>query len=451
MNKKINFYLTLIIFIGTFLRILNLSKHSFWCDELLAISLGKHSIKWIIDYITYKDAHPPLYYIFIHYMMKFGENEVFLRSLSLFFGVLSIPFSYILGKKFKNERTGILLSFFISLSPSLILWSQIIKSYTFFTLLTIFSFISLLNLIEQKNKRWIIFFTLINILLLYAHNLSFIVILIEFFTLLTLKKFNFDFFISFLITFLFYIPWLIRIPYQLIFTLGIRRPIPTILRFPYTLFYFFFGETINPFNFKILLPLFIVYLLIFIKNFKKLFLLEKEKKFLMTASLIFPLIFIFFPSTVPQNLIPFSIFWFLLFSLLIENLSVKNILLYFPYLSLIPSLFFYYTDNISQYHDTSKLIPYREIYEEIQEIEIEGDLIITTEKIDKDIFAPIQWYYKGKNQVVGIEKEEDLENIEMILKDKKRIFLTLDFVNSSLLSEKIKEIFEKNYKKILEK
>ncbi|MCM8804759.1 MAG: hypothetical protein NC833_05860, partial [Candidatus Omnitrophica bacterium] len=42
-------------------------------------------------------------------------------------------------------------------------------------------------------------------------------------------------------------------------------------------------------------------------------------------------------------------------------------------------------------------------------------------------------------------------NIEMILKDKKRIFLTLDFVNSSLLSEKIKEIFEKNYKKILEK
>lgn len=451
MNKKEKICLSLITILGFSLRIINLGKHSFWCDELLAISLGKHSIKWIINYITYKDAHPPLFYIFVHYMMKFGESEVFLRILPLFFGLLCIPFGYILGEKFKNEKTGIFLSLFISLSPPLILWSQIIKSYTFFTLMTILSFISFFYLLEQKNKKWIILFTIINTLLLYTHNLSFIVILIQFFTLLILKKFNFDFFMSFLITFFLYIPWLVKIPYQIIFTLGVRRPVPVILRFPYTLFYFFLGETINPFNFKILIPIFIVYLAIFITGFKNILLLKKGKKFLLIISIFFPLILIFFPSTVPQNLIPFSIFWLLLFSLFIERLSIKNVLLYFSFMSLMPSLFFYYTDNISQYHDTSKLIPYREIYKEIQKMEKENDLILTTEKIDKDMFAPIQWYYRGKNEITGIKNEKDLESIKEILKDKERIFLTLDFINNPSISEKAKELFMKNYKKILEK
>lgn len=451
MNKKEKIYLSLIIILGFSLRIINLGKHSFWCDELLAISLGKHTIKWMIDYITFNDAHPPLFYIMVHFWLKLGENEFILRILPLIFGVMCIPTGYFLGKKFKNEKTGFFLSSFISLSPSFILWSQIVKSYTFFTLMTILSFISFFNLLEQKNKKWIIFFTLINTLLLYTHNLSFIVILIQFFILLILKKFNFYFFMSFLITFFLYIPWLIKIPYQIIFTLGVRRPIPVILRFPYTLFYFFLGETINPFNFKILIPIFIVYLAIFITGFKNILLLKKEKNFLLIISIFFPLILIFFPSTVPQNLIPFSVFWFLLFSLFIENFSSKNILLYFAFISLAPSLFFYYTGDISQYHDTSKLIPYREIYKEIQKMEKEGDLILTTEKIDKDMFAPIQWYYRGKNEIIGIKNEKDLENIDKILKKRERIFLTFDFINNPEISEKTKELFMKNYKKILEK
>jgi 4-amino-4-deoxy-L-arabinose transferase-like glycosyltransferase len=451
MNRKEKIYFILIFILGCFLRILNLGKHSFWCDEFLAISLGEHSIKWMIDYITYNDAHPPLFYILVHFWLKFGKNESSLRTLPLLFGILCIPTSYLFGEKIKNVKTALLFSLFIALSPPLILWSQIVKSYTLFTFLTIISFISFISSINSNEKKWFISLIITNILILYTHNFGFIVIFIQLFTLLILKKLNIKSFFLFLITFFIYIPWLFKIPHQLAFTLGVKRPIPIILRFPYTLFYFFFGETINPFNLKILIPLFLIYIWLFKISLNSFFLLERKIKTLLIISISFPLIFVVFPSTVPQNLIPFSIFWLLLFSLGLEKLSYRNILGYLPFFSLIPPLFFYYSDNINNYQDTSKLIPFREIYSKVENLERDGDLILTTEKIDKDIISPIQWYYKGKNEIIGINNLEDLEKINKMIEKSERFFIIFDFVNSPLISEKLREFFEKNYNKIYEK
>lgn len=450
-KKKRNLFLILIILSGFFLRFFHLGRHSLWCDELLAISLGKHSIGWIVEYITYKDAHPPLFYIMVHYWMKLGESEFFLRILPLIFGVLCIPFAYLLGKKFKDEKTGILLSLFLSLSPSYILWSQILKSYTFFTFLTILSFISFFNLLDNQKKGWFVSLFLTDTLILYTHNFGFIAILIQIFSLLILRRLNKKFIFCFMAILIFYIPWLLRIPYQFKFTLGVRRPIPSFFRFPYTLFYFFLGETINPFNFKILIPIFLIFLLLIITGLKNINQLERERKFILLISIFLPLIFVFFPSTVPQNLIPFAVFYLILFTLFIYNLDKKNILLYFAFLPFFPPLIFYYSDNISQYQDASKLIPFREIYKEIEKREIENDLLLTTENIDKVMLAPIQWYYKGKCRILEIESQDNLEKFYGIIENSNRIFLVLDFVNRPLISEKLKEFFEENFDKIWEK
>ncbi|MCM8772854.1 MAG: glycosyltransferase family 39 protein [Candidatus Omnitrophica bacterium] len=448
MNKR--FFLFLILMIGIFVRIFNLGKHSFWCDELLAISLGKHSIRWMIDYITFNDAHPPLFYAMVHFWLKLGKNEFILRILPLIFGIMCIPSSYFLGEKFKNEKTGLFLSLFISLSPPLILWSQIIKSYTLFTFLTILSFISFLNYIEKKEKIFLINLAIFNILLLYTHNLAFIVILIQILSLIILRKLDLTVLFSLLIILIFYFPWLLRIPYQIIFTLGVRRPVPIILRFPYTLFYFFLGETINPFNFKILVPIFLFYLFLIPFCLKSFWELNDEKKWILIISLFLPLILVFFPSTVPQNLIPFSIFYLLFYSLGLENLNKKSRFSLFFFLTLMPSLYFYYSNDPFQYQDASKLIPYKEIYEKIQKFEKEGDLIFTTENIDKNILAPIQWYYHGKNQIIEIENEEDFKKISDLAKNKTRFFLILDNINRFEVSERVKNFFKLNFEKIYE-
>jgi uncharacterized membrane protein len=456
MNKKTGFLVFAIFFTGVFLRIFHLGQHSFWCDELLAISLGKHSIKWMIDYITFNDAHPPLFYLLVHFWLYFGESEIILRILPLIFGLLCIPSGYILGKNFGNEKTGLLFSLFISLSPPFILWSQILKSYTLLTFLTILSFIAFIKLLKTENKKFFSIFCLSNILILYTHNFGFIVILIQILTLLTLKRMNKKFVFSFFFIFLFYIPWILKIPYQIKFTLGVRRPIPLLLKLPYTIFYFFFGETLNPFNFKIVIPSLIIYLSIFVISLNKLSKMQKEKKYLMIISLILPLFFVFFPSTVPQNLIFIAIFWFLFFTVGIQELNYKNLLIYLNFIFLLPSLIFYYLNDISQYHDVSKLIPFREMFKKIQEIEKEGDIIITTEKYDNEIITPLVWYYKGKNKIIRIKDKNDLKILNDILYEKQkkslRFFLIFDFINNPDISKELKKFFfGDEYEKLYER
>ncbi|MCM8767773.1 MAG: glycosyltransferase family 39 protein [Candidatus Omnitrophica bacterium] len=451
MEKKNRFLLFIIILTGILLRIFNIGKNSLWCDELLAISIGEHSIKWIIDYITYNDAHPPLFYILVHFWLKFGKSEFLLRTLPLIFGILTIPAGYYLGKKFKNEKTGLFLSIFISISPPLILWSQILKSYTMFIFLTLLSFYNFLDYLENKNQKKLINLVILNTLILYTHNFGFIIILIQTITLGLLKNLDKKFIFSNLMTFILYIPWLIKIPYQLKFTLGVRRPIPMSLRLPYTIFYFFLGESINPFNIKILIPTVILYLILLPSCLNGISYLNKSKRILISTSIIIPILFAFFRSTVPQNLISFSFFWYLFFSLGIERKNIRNPVNFLVFLCFFPSLFYYYSGNTSQYHDPSKLIPFREIYKEIKKLERVDDLIITTENCDKDILAPIQWYYKGKNKIIEIEDENDLKKIYKYLNKYERFFLTLDYVNRPEISDKIKEIFETNFKKIFEK
>jgi len=74
MNKKRKYLLFAILLtgIGIILRVFYLGSHSFWCDEFLSIFLGKHSLQWMVNYVTFKDAHPPLFYAIVHFMLKGG-------------------------------------------------------------------------------------------------------------------------------------------------------------------------------------------------------------------------------------------------------------------------------------------------------------------------------------------------------------------------------------------
>lgn len=438
--------LGIIFLTGIALRIFHIGLHSLWCDELLAISIGKMSVSSMINYITFNDAHPPFFYLLVHFWLKFGKtSEMFLRILPLFFGILCIPFGYLFGKEFKNEKTGLFLSLFIALNPSYILWSQILKSYTLFTFLTILSSWLFLKLLKKEELSKFVLWTIFNLFLLYTHNLGFLVIFVQILSLLFLKKFNLKFLLFLLITLVLYIPWLLRIPYQLLFTLGVRRPIPLIFRFPYVLFYFFFGETLSPLNFSVLIPSFIISVLVFFFSIKNFINLEKQCRIFLLLSLIIPLLFIPFPSTVPQNLIPFSIFWFLF---LILGLESRNFWNYLIFLCFFPSIFYYYKGEISQYHDPSKLIPFREIFQKIQEMERQGDIIIYTQKKKKEILSPLEWYYKGNCEIVNLNEENQIKRIHNL--NFQRAFVILDFVNYPALSEKLRDFMETNYKKLEE-
>ena len=462
MIKKRTFWLLSFIFIlGIALRIYGLGKKSFWCDEFLAISLGRLSLSEMVRWIRFNDAHPPLFYLLSHFLLKVGNSETILRLLPLLFGIGSLILFYILLKRLMDDKDLILPLSIFALSPAAILWSQILKSYTiltFFTLLSVYCFFSLWK--KEKFIYWIcwLFSTLF---CLYLHNYGFIILLIENLTVVFSKKgfpkkkwFGFQCLLIFL-----YLPWLAGPLFsQMEFVQHIVPSVTSpLLRLSRIFFYFTLGETIHPFSFKFtLLPLFLVFFL-FISGFYHLIKKgSREKKVFFSSCLVILISLIFIVRyTIPQNLIHLQPFFILIIAEGIKKIrliKMKIGLSIFLPLLLLPSLVYYYQGNSLQYHDVSKLAPYRQIANMIEKEGKKGEAIIFTESRDRRFkvsLSPWDWYYWDGLPLLEINSEttSDLnERLLEIFNNYSGSWLLLNYNQREDWNEKIKDFFAKSDK-----
>ena len=128
--------LLLITIIGIILRFYKLGYQSFWLDEVHSIYTARGEI--------YNIGHPPLSFIILRVFLEtLGTNEFTARLPACLFGIATIPLVHLLGKQLFNEKSGLIASFIIALSPWYIRWSQEARMYTQltgFTVLTLYFF-----------------------------------------------------------------------------------------------------------------------------------------------------------------------------------------------------------------------------------------------------------------------------------------------------------------------
>ncbi|MGI6595154.1 MAG: hypothetical protein GX554_06050 [Elusimicrobia bacterium] len=417
----------LVIGIGIVLRFFFLAHKDFWCDEFLAISLSRipdflDMVRWIIK----NDAHPPLFYSIIRIIFRFTQSEFGLRFIPCIFGVSALILFYRLLRE-ANIKNYLLPLTLFALSSAAILWSQTVKSYSMLTFCSLLS--SLMFLCYKKRDRTIyaVWWVISSIFMLYLHNYGIIVVLGEIAIILfyrddiSVKKWG----IPLCVVFLFYLPYLLgplfsQVAFAKTATHSIVHPI---LRISYTAFYFIFGETLSPLNYIFVIPGLLLFLIIFIQGG------VTGKNILNSFSvilLIFGIIAVFvMKSTIPQNLIHLQPFFFILIgsgAAKIKSERVKNLVSALLILFLIPPLWYYYTGNSLQYHDVSKLIPFKEISNVIEREENKGEVIIINEQRERrfvaffEAYSPWDWYYKGTLPIVEVSAE-NTEHLESELKN----------------------------------
>ncbi len=141
----------LILLLATFLRFHLLDAQSFWNDEGNSARLSERSIRLIIEG-TASDIHPPLYYLILRGWRELvGESEFGLRSFSAFAGVLTVAFSFGLGKELiqrnkarkgqrkKNIWVGLVTAVLVTINPALVYYSQETRMYALLGLLAVMS------------------------------------------------------------------------------------------------------------------------------------------------------------------------------------------------------------------------------------------------------------------------------------------------------------------------
>ena len=304
---KKNIILILILFIiAVGFRFLYMDN-ALWYDEACSWATATDNAGIMHNLLNVDLQHTPLYFVLLKFWIKFfGQSETAMRSLSLIFGALTVPFSYIVGNKI--SKNAIFSSMVCAVSPLLVLFSSEVRMYSLVVFLVLLSINFLIDYEQKGDKKSLLKLVGINILIPYTfvggilYNLSLFICYSVY--LLKNKKDKFKQYLNFeIIEFLFLIPYFILISHyaklRSIFVISHEG----ILKFAHVIDAIrnFFGATIETniywvsdgsynINFKFAL-LVIIPCIYFIIGFIKA--LKSENKFIKTLSTILLCNFIF--------------------------------------------------------------------------------------------------------------------------------------------------------------
>lgn len=141
----------LILIGGLILRLISLNQ-SLWLDEATSALAAKMSLSDLFTKFLPGDFHPPLYYLILKYWTAiFGYSEIALRVSSIVFGIVTVYFVYLIGKKIFNSKTGLVASALLATSGLAIYYSQETRMYALAAMLISASVYFFLT------KKWILF------------------------------------------------------------------------------------------------------------------------------------------------------------------------------------------------------------------------------------------------------------------------------------------------------
>lgn len=185
--------LLLLLLLAWALRLYHLDTMSLWWDEALSWDRATNSLPAIlsntiqIQTIATRDLHPPLYFVFLHFLVLLaGTTEFALRFLSLGANLLTLamllPLSRLLFGK-RGTEVGLLAVLFAALSPFYVWYAQEARPYALVLLTSVFSVYALLRWLKTKPRtwrdtvsRWSILFALAFAATLATHYLSFVLL-----------------------------------------------------------------------------------------------------------------------------------------------------------------------------------------------------------------------------------------------------------------------------------
>lgn len=103
-----------------------LGDESLWIDELFSIRDASQGSLFEVYKAT---SSRPLYYLLLSVWMQFGNGEVWLRSLSVIFAIISVFLIYRVGRRIAGQAEGLIAAVLLTASPLFINHAQEVRMY----------------------------------------------------------------------------------------------------------------------------------------------------------------------------------------------------------------------------------------------------------------------------------------------------------------------------------
>jgi mannosyltransferase len=173
----------LAILVAAWTEIRSLDSRSLWIDEVLSRTYASQSLGGLFSFFVHGELNMALYHLFLHYWLRLGDGEAALRSLSVVFALMTLPFAYVLGKRLVSARVGVLATVLLALNGAFYSFAREARSYSLTILLvTAASYFFIRALDSGRASDWS-FYVVTAVLAVYAHLFAMTVVLAHFLSL----------------------------------------------------------------------------------------------------------------------------------------------------------------------------------------------------------------------------------------------------------------------------
>ena len=166
-----------IVLLAFLMRVYHLDFQSLWRDEMDAIRFARDPVSTLLANFTRAGWNGPLYYLLLRpWLAVAGDSEFALRFFSLFWGVLAVPLTYAVSRRWLAPLPATLAPLFITCSPYLVWYSQEGKMYALLLVLTLLSMYLYIRALE-RGRFWLwLGHVIVTSLGLYVHVLAAIIV-----------------------------------------------------------------------------------------------------------------------------------------------------------------------------------------------------------------------------------------------------------------------------------
>ena len=180
--------LPVLVLIAVFLGFFGLTKHGFSLDEVSSIYFSQNWSVMLKSAWLY-EGNMWLYYSLLHYWQRLGTGEWLVRSLSVFFGILTVPALYKLTRAFSGEQSARTASLLLVTNLLFVFYAQQARSYSLLLFLVTLSSLLFLNLLRNPSSvKYSVLYLLTASLAIYSHLLAALVILSHYISLLFIPR-----------------------------------------------------------------------------------------------------------------------------------------------------------------------------------------------------------------------------------------------------------------------
>jgi mannosyltransferase len=174
-------FISAITVAAAFLRVLYLTRKSFWLDEGVSVMISRLDGPNLLHILWRREANMAFYYGLLRVWLHFGQGEFFVRSLSVAFSVAAIPVIYLLGKDLLGQRPGLIAASLLSVHAWHIRYAQEARSYSLFFLLALLSSLFCLRGLQSSTRRNWTAYVVFSTLAIYSHFFAVLVVLAQWF------------------------------------------------------------------------------------------------------------------------------------------------------------------------------------------------------------------------------------------------------------------------------